>query len=313
VWDLVLFGRNPPNGDATRQRDDFKKWLNSRFAKDVPYDRWVRDLLFAEQEGTERFYMQFRYAPEDATVAVSRMFLGTQLQCARCHDHPFAPLTQRDFYGMAGFFVRLVPVDAAKGRYRIAEKSTGEVLFSGSVKEQRPGRKGTPVKPKFLGGAELAEPPLPKGFKEPVFKANVVPAKPSFSRKEKLAQWLTAPENPYFAKAVTNRVWAQLMGRGLVHPVDDLDGKNPPSHPELFQALTAGILEHKFDLKWLIRELVNTDTYQRGDTGPATAALPVWFERARVRPLTVEEMLASMLVATDFEKTGLKGTGDMMP
>src|SRR5579862_8216925 len=196
VWDLVLFGRNPGNGDATRKRDGFKKWLSDKFAKNEAYDHWVRDLLLAEQEGSELFYVQFRGAPEEATVAVSRIFLGTQLQCARCHDHPFTSWTQRDFYGMTGFFVRLVVLDADK-KFMIGEKSSGEVLFTGSVKEQKPGQKGEPIKAKFLGGAVIEEPPLPKDFKEAAQGAKTLP-KPLFSRKEKLAEWVVAPENPYF-------------------------------------------------------------------------------------------------------------------
>src|SRR5262249_40914393 len=148
VWDLVLFGRHPGNIDATRKRDGFKKWLTDQFAKNEPYDRVVRNLLLAEQEGSELFYVQYRNQPEEATVAVTRIFLGTQLQCARCHDHPFEDWSQRDFYGMAGFFVRLVVVENGK-KYKIGEKSTGDVLFAGSVKELKPGQKGVPVKPKF--------------------------------------------------------------------------------------------------------------------------------------------------------------------
>jgi len=107
VWDLVLFGRHPQNIEATRKRDNFKKWLTEQFAKNVPYDQLVRKLLLAEEDGSELFYVQYRNAPEEAAVAVTKTFLGTQLQCARCHDHPFEDWTQRDFYGMAGFFVRL--------------------------------------------------------------------------------------------------------------------------------------------------------------------------------------------------------------
>jgi hypothetical protein len=305
VWDQVLFGRNPPNADAVRKRDGFKKWLTEKFAKNESYDRWVRELLLAEQEGSETFLVQYRNQPEEATVAVTRIFLGTQLQCARCHDHPFENWTQRDFYGMAGFFVRLVVVDApARGkerRFLVGEKSTGEVLFSGSVMEQKPGRKGEPVRPKFLGGPELDEPPPPKGFKEGPFRGNKPPPRPLFSRKEKLAAWVVAPENPYLARAVTNRLWAQFLGRGLVHPIDDLSRKNRPSHPELFKALTDHLVAHKFDLKALIRELVNSETYQAAATGPSTEALPTWFERARVRPLSAEELLASIRQATGFD------------
>jgi hypothetical protein len=312
VWDLVLFGRDPPNGDATRQRDGFKKWLAGQFARNVSYDRWVRELLLAEQDGSELFHVQFRNLPEEEAVAVSRIFLGTQLQCARCHDHPFAQWTQRDFYGMAGFFVRLVVLDRTgsdkQRHFAIGEKNTGEVLFTGAARDQKPGQKGEPIRAKFLGGAMLDEPPLPKDFKEPR-NPKTLP-KPRFSRKEKLAAWTVASTNPYFARAAVNRVWAQFMGRGLVHPVDDLDGKNKPSHPALFQAMTEQFVAHQFDLRWLIRELVNSETYQAAGTGPATDALPQWYERARVRPLSAEELLAAMRTATGCEATGQKPGGD---
>ncbi|MGH7224961.1 MAG: DUF1549 and DUF1553 domain-containing protein, partial [Gemmataceae bacterium] len=316
VWDLVLFGRRPRNFNSTRERAGFAKWLAGKFARNEPYDRWVRDLLLAEQEGTELFYVPYRNQPEDAAVAVSRIFLGTQLQCARCHDHPFESWTQRDFYGVAGFFVRLVVLDkrGAKGlrRFVIGEKSSGEVLFSGAVKDQKPGRKGEPIKARFLGGPDVEEPQLPKGFKEPALKPGTTPPKPRFSRKEKLAAWVTAADNPYFAAAVVNRLWAQFLGKGLVHPVDDLSQKNTPSHPALFKALREQIIAHHFDLKWLIRELVNSETYQLAAEGATTDALPRWFERARVRPLSAEELLAAIRTATGDDAVGRKMASDAM-
>jgi hypothetical protein len=161
VWDLTMFGREPPNFGSVQKRDGFKAWLAKQFADNVPYNVWVRDLMLAEKPGPEMFLVQFRNQPEEATVAITKIFLGTQLQCARCHDHPYDVWTQKDFYGMAGFFVRLVVQESGSGNKRIfsiGEKRTGEVLFSGSVREQKPGRKGDPVKPKFLGGKELDEP-----------------------------------------------------------------------------------------------------------------------------------------------------------
>ena len=314
VWDLVLFGRHPQNIDATRKRDGFKKWLAEQFAKNEPYDRIVKNLLTAEQEGSELFYVQYRNAPEEAATAVSRVFLGTQLQCARCHDHPFENWTQKDFFGMAGFFVRLVVIDAGGGannkKYKIAEKSTGDVLFAGSVKELKPGMKGEPIKPKFLGGAVLKEPTMPKDFKEPVLKGNVAPPKPAFSRKEKLVEWIATKDNPYFAKALANRLWAQLMGRGFVNPVDDLSEKNIPTHPDLLKAIETRLVQHDFDLKRAIREIVNSDAYQIGDKGPVTEALPKYYERARVRPISAEELMASLRVATYFNPEWAKTTGD---
>jgi len=313
-WDMVLFGRSPQNAEATRKRDGFKSWLAGQFAKNEPYDHIVKNLLSAEQEGSELFYVQYRNAPEEAATAVSRVFLGTQLQCARCHDHPFDHWTQKDFFGMTGFFVRLVVIDGGTGtnkKYRIAEKSTGDVLFAGSVKELKPGMKGDPVAPKFLGGAVLKEPEVPKGFKEPDFKGNAAPPRPLFSRKEKLVQWLASRENAYFARAVSNRIWSQFMGRGFTHPVDDLgNGKNEPTHPALLQVITDDLVQHKFDLKWLIREIVSSEAYQLGDTGPITDAMPKNYERARVRPLTVEEIMPSLRVATGFNPEWAKNTGD---
>jgi hypothetical protein len=309
VWDLALFGRNPPNYDAVHDRAGFKKWLAGKLAKDEPYDRWVHALLLAEEDDAGLFYVQYRDRPEETAVAVSRIFLGTQVQCARCHNHPYEPWTQRDFYGLAAFFGRLVveaPRQGDRRRFLIGEKSSGDVLFTGPAKELKPGQKGEPVRPKFLRGLALDEPPLPKDFKEPKVETNKPPPKPAFSRKDKLAEWVVAADNPYFAKAAANRLWAQFLGRGLVHPVDDLSDRHPPSHPQLFDALVDGLNAHKFDTKWFIRELVTSATYQAAGSGEVKEALPFWFERARVRPLTMEELLAAIRTATGFDATGEK-------
>ena len=306
IWDLTLFGRNPPNQDATRNRTLFKQWLTDKFAKNEPYDRWVRDLLLAEQEGSELFYVQYTNKAEDLAEAFSKVFLGTQIQCARCHDHPSTDLLQKDFYGMAGFFVRLVVLDQGSSgegekkvkKFKIGEKSSGDVLFAGNAKELKPGMKGEPVKPKFLSGSPLEEPALPAGFKEPEVKGDVKSLpKPLFSRKEKLAEWATSPTNPFFARAIVNRVWAQFMGRGIVHPIDNFVDDNKPTLPALLDALTQQFIEHQFDMKWLIRELVSSGVYQRASTGESKDALPKHFERARVRPLSAEEIQATLKTA----------------
>jgi len=321
IWDMVYFGRNPP-GHGTRDRVGFKNWLRDQFDKNVPYNVWAEAILRAEgntvEQGAPMFFVQYKNAPEDATQAITQKFLGVQLQCARCHDHPFDEWSQLDFYGMAAFLARLKVVDIGKkGKqtaYAIGEQNLGDVLFTGPVTEDEVGKKGTPVKPKFLHGESLAEPELPKDFKEDRnFPGGKVPPKPKFSRKEALADWITSPNNPYFARAAANRIWAQFMGEGIVHPVDNLSPDNPPSHPKLLDALTESLIKHNFDLKWFIGEIVNSNTYQLAASGPGEDAKPRWYERARYRPLSAEELLECWMLASGYDKvleaSGQKSAG----
>jgi hypothetical protein len=315
VWDLLLFGRNPASSQV-RQRDAFQDWLKKQFATNRPYDQWAKEILLARGDtagdGAATFYLQYQRRPEDLAMAVSRRFLGIQLQCAQCHDHPFEGWKQTDFYGFAAFFARLQPVSMGRKsgvtNYVIGEKRTGEILFTGPATDQRPGKKGKPVPAKFLGGDVLKEPEPPKDFREKRFPNNKIPPKPPFSRKAKIAEWVVSPDNPYFTRAVANRVWAQFLGRGLVHPVDNMSPSNKPSHPELLNQLAEQLRERNYDLKWYIRELCNSRAYQLAGTGSVTDALPQWFERARVRPLSAEELAASWRVATGYEVVTKKTT-----
>lgn len=307
LWDMILFGRNPPGFD-TDKREAFQTWLREQFAKNVPYDVLAKSILKAEgnthDHGAPMYYVQYKNQPEDATEAITQTFLGVQLQCARCHDHPFESWKQVDFFGMASFLSRLEVVTVGKAgqanKYAIGEKSTGDILFTGPVKEQKPGKKGDPIKPKFLLGDALKEPDLPADFKEVKFEANKEPPAPKFSRKNELAEWITNKDNPFFAKAIANRVWAQYLGRGIVHPVDNMSQSNKPSHPELLDAMAKELVAQKFDLKWLIRELVNSKTYQLSSAKGSGEQFPKWFESARTRPLSAEELAESWRIATGF-------------
>ncbi len=310
IWDMVYFGRNPPGYD-TRKRPGFQNWLRDQFAKNVPYNVWAKKILLAEgnsvEQGAPLFFVQYQNKPEDATEAITQKFLGIQLQCARCHDHPFEKWTQEDFYGVAAFYARLRVVNIGKKNKQkaiaIGEMNKGDVLFTGPVSEQEVGQKGKPVMPKFLGGAKLKEPELPKDFKEPRnFPNNKPPPAPKFSRKNAMAEWITAPDNPYFARAAVNRVWAQFMGKGLVDPVDNLSEKNPASHPQLLNDLTTEFVNHKFDMRWLIKEILNSKTYQLSSQGTVKYAKPLYYERARFRPLSAEELLESWVIVSGYDQ-----------
>lgn len=309
VWDMVYFGRNPPGYDSPK-REGFQNWLRESFAKNMPYDELARTMLKAEgntaEQGAPMYLLQYERRPEDAAMAVSQTFLGVQLQCARCHDHPYEPWKQREFYGMAAFFARLRRVQVGKAgnldKLFVAEMNTGDVKFTGSVKEATPGKQGEPVQPKFLLGETLDEPDFSKDFKDEKHPAEgKVPEPPKFSRKDKLAEWVTRSENRLFARAAVNRVWAQYMGRGIVHPVDNMSESNAPSHPQLLDTLATEFTAHKFDLKWLAREILNSQAYQLAATGELAEAKPRWFERAKVRPLSAEELLESWRVATGYD------------
>lgn len=309
LWDVVLFTRNPPGSEADR-RDGIQRWLVRQFAENRPYDEWVRALLRAEgnsvDDGPPLYFVQYRGRPEDASEAVSQTFLGVQLQCARCHNHPFETWTQLDFYGMAAFLARLQVVSVGRekdlNKFAIAEKSVGDVLFTGPASQQEAGKKGEPVRPKFLLGATLEEPPLPADFKPPKIEDNKPVPPPVFSRKDQLADWIAAPQNPFLARAIANRIWAQYMGRGLVHPVDNLSQSNPASHPALLDELARQLVEHRFDLRWLTRELVLSETYQRSSAGGEGDPQPRTFAYARTRPLSAEELADSWRRATWFDE-----------
>jgi hypothetical protein len=301
VWDVSLLGRNPKHVGHQDNRKHFRGWLEMQFANNEPYDRLVHKLLAAEEDGSQLYYVVHRGA-DDLTTATMRLLLGTQLQCAKCHDHPYNSWTQRDYYGMAGFFVRTFVHEGEKKenvtRWFVGEKSMGQVNFTIVPVDAKPGTKGEPVAPKFLGGADLQEPELPKDFKEPKVEKKKAPPKPMFSRREKVVEWITGRDNPYLARAAVNRSWAQFMGRGFIHPVDDLNEDDQGSHPVLFKEIERQFVAHNFDLKWLVREIVNSKAYQVADIGTATQAAPKFYERARVRPLSVEELYASLHLAT---------------
>ncbi len=306
-WDLVLFGRNPSNPEI-RKREGFQKWLAERFSKNVPYDEWVRELILAEgnsaEQGAPAYLIQFRGQALETAEAVSKVFMGAQIRCARCHDHPNDKWSQKDFYGFAAFFARLAVIDGGGGEGKkklwLGEKSTGDLMFTGPAKDAKPGQKGEPISAKYLDGPVVEEPALPAGFKEPDWRTlKTAPPKPGFSRKEKLAAWITAPENPFFARAIVNRVWDHFFGRGFVNPVDDLRMDRPGSHPELMKKISGELVARKFDLKWLMREIALSETYQRGSAGEVRDAKG-GYDRFRLRALTAEEMVAALREATGF-------------
>ena len=225
----------------------FHTWIRDAIAADKPYDDFVRDILVAIGDETKCpptvWYKEVR-TPENFVDDVSQVFLGQRLACANCHHHPYEKWSQDDYWGVAAFFARVgtkaVPVPGLGIQNQRNQKQVLFVRANGNVQNKCTGQTA-PMK--TLDGGPLTS------------SADVDP-------REKFADWMTSTQNPFFAKAVANRYWAHFFGRGIVDPLDDMRVTNPPSNPELLDALAKDLVDHKFSLKGLVRTICTSRTYQ---------------------------------------------------
>lgn len=257
----------------------FHNWVRAALRDNQPVDAFVRDIITAEgstyTEGPANFYRVSR-DPLEWAETTSQVFLGVRMQCARCHHHPFEKWSQDDYYGMAAFFVRL----GTKNSNEFGLFGQETVVFLRQTGEQTHPRKGGVVKPHPLDGSPMEDP---------------------FDRRRQLADWLTSPANPYFARNLVNRFWGYYLGRGLVEPLDDLRATNPASNPELLDALGQEFVKHKFDLKHLLRTIMNSRAYQLSSAvtpGNAADAGNVFAARQNVKRLPAEVLADALDFAT---------------
>ncbi len=241
-WGSIL--RNSSQAGAEQAAYAFHEWLRDMIAQNRPYDEFVRGIVAAAGEWQEapavNWYWQMRDDQLHQAVAdTAQIFLGLRLQCAKCHHHPYERWSQNDYYGLAGFFARL-------GRKGFGEPPPYYSARSRTTGEINPVN-GQPLEPKLLDGPVLKVPPE----EDP---------------RQKLVDWMARPDNPFFARALCNRMWGHFLGRGLVDPVDDMRATNPPSNPELLDALAKDFTAHHFDVKHLIRTICNSRTYQLSST-----------------------------------------------
>jgi hypothetical protein len=259
----------------------FYRWIRDQIAGNVPLDRFVRAVITAKGPSFTHppasFYRRIRN-PEDAVETVSQVFLGVRLGCAKCHNHVAERWTQDDYYGMAAFFSQ---VRYKNGPQNYAQYNKEETVYLAPGAEIRQPRTGAVMKPKPLGAA--------------LFDVNG-----DDDRRERLVDWLVAPDNPFFARAAVNRVWYHLMGRGIVEPVDDLRESNPPASAELLKALADDFVAHGFDVKRTIRLIVNSRVYQLSSLpNKFNADDKRYFSHATVRMLSAEQALDSASLAAD--------------
>jgi len=251
-----------------------QSWLRSQFLKNQRYDQMVADLLVAtgvSREGPGLFYTAFDLKPEELAANTARVFLGIQIECAQCHDHPFDRWTQQDFWGYAAFFARLGRQGEnrpGQQNMRLVDKSDGEVMLPGTQ--------------------NIVLPLYPRGE-----HAN---ADDVGSRRMQLGIWMVSRDNPFLARAAVNRAWAFMFGRGLVEPVDDIGEHNRASQPQLFDELAAYFVDSGFDLRNLLRVLASTRAYQLSSriAGEDTPR-PEFFARMPVKALTAEQFYDSLM------------------
>jgi hypothetical protein len=276
--DLFRLGFNESRDKGAKL---FYNWLRDRIAEDRPYDAMVRELMTGQgnlfQDATANFYFISRKLdPGDVATHVSQSLLGVRIECAKCHNHPWEKWTQDDFYGFAAFFSRLgTKFVNAGSESNVYLRDWGEVIHPKTRRR---------VEPRYLEG-------------------DIERADPREDVRVKLAAWVTAPRNPFFARTIVNRIWKRLLGRGIVEPVDDFRVTNPPSNGELLDALAGDFVRNGFSLRHTERLILNSRTYQlsakpndtnRGDT--------INFSHYYPKRMTAEQLFDSIVQATGVEE-----------
>jgi Protein of unknown function (DUF1553)/Protein of unknown function (DUF1549) len=298
VWRHLLVPELMANVNLqVRTGNGFDAWLRKQIADNVRYDQFARELLTVPF-ATERirggraamnrpaeaspndpspadFYRAKESKPENLAASTARILLGVRIECAQCHDHPQGHWSREQFWSYAAFFAGLSrnPDNAGGGVREIFDKR--EMTIPGS---------STVVEAEFLGGGI------------PQWKFNV-------GSRVTLAEWVIAPDNPFFAKAAVNRLWAHFFGIGLVDPEDDLRKDNPPSHPELLDEMAKEFVAHDFDVQYLIRAITASDAYQRTSAvGEGADLNPRAFTRMNLKRLTPEQLFDSLAAATGYRE-----------
>lgn len=257
-------GRDPNQG--AKASFQYHQWLAEQIRSDTGYDKIASQVLLSSGDtnevGPANFYRTVRGAKAQAEF-VSELFMGSRLRCANCHNHPLDKWTQDDYHGLAAIFAKL-----DIGKEFVKEQPRGEVIHP---KTSEPAQQRIP-------GEVYVDPNEANGFGRKAF-----------------TEWLTGPENPYFAKAFVNRVWNDLMGRGLVSPVDDFRATNPPTHPQLLEKLSNEFVESGYSLKHVIRSIVSTDAYARSARTTSENKADDRFYSHRLKSTLAPEVLADAI------------------
>lgn len=254
----------------------YHRWVRESVAANVPWDEFARRLVTATgstlENGAASFYL-LHQSPLEMAETTSVAFLGLSIQCARCHNHPMEKWTNDQYFGMVNLFARV--------RLKNGRSDADRFVFASSSGDVIQPLRGRPQPPRPLDGEAAA-------------------LEAPGDRRIALAEWLTSPDNPYFARAVANRVWANFLGIGLVEPVDDLRASNPSSNEELLGALARHLVEKRYDLKALLRLILGSATYQQASAATARNATDGrFYSRYYPRRLMAEVILDALSQVTE--------------
>ena len=298
-WSAVLRNRRRSEKDDIKPTQAFRAWIRDSLDRNRPFDQFVREVLTATGKEIETPAVQWYREVREATAQsedVAQLFLGQRIACAKCHHHPFEKWTQEDYYGMAAFFSQVAIKDPPPPKKpKKGEPEPPKEPFSVSHRGGTPGmanpKTSRTVKPTGLGGKTLD---LSKD-EDP---------------RAKLAEWMTEPSNPFFARTLVNRYWKHVLGRGLVDPEDDLRATNPASNPELLDALAKSFVESKYDLKKLVRTIAVSNVYRLSAVpNEHNATDKQSFSRYMPKRLNAEVLLDAIDAVT-LSKTKFKGVPD---
>jgi len=276
----VMGGNYAPDATHIKAADTFYEWIRRQMRQERPLNEFVSEMVASAgsniSNGPVNLYTMLvhkpRIEPKALAADFSQVFLGVQLQCAECHNHPFDRWTQNDYYGFVSFFTGMTRKPGAEPREK-------RIYWDSAVPTAVHPVDGRPMQPKTLGAA--------------------VPVQAEGDPRAALAQWLTAPENSLFSRNLANRIWAQLMGRGIVQPVDDVRVTNPPVNEPLLADLAAHLVASNFSLRDLVRDICNSRTYQLSSTPNASNRGDTrQFSRAYLRRLRGDVFVDSVVAVT---------------
>jgi hypothetical protein len=255
----------------------FREWIHSSIAANKPYDKMVRELLTSRGSSYDdpaANYFRTTREPKPTMEKTTQVFLGVRMVCAQCHDHPFEKWTQNQYYQMSAFFSAV----GLRPGYEVGEEIIYDQRADYEMKHPKDSRV---MAPEFL-----------------IASATPVKIPTDQRRRDALADWLVSKQNPFFAKAIANRVWSYFFGKGIIDPVDDIRASNPPVNPQLLEALTKDLIDHNFDLQHLMRTIVNSRAYQASFlTNEWNAGDAENFSHAIPRRLSSEQLADAVTMA----------------